>query len=106
MLTKRKDGRFVKKVTLPDGTQKHFYSSAKSERAAMAEINQKILKFEKKTISELFADVADAWNTEHRQKISDLNYRTYVRAAYNRAIDHFGNYSISDISASSSITDS
>ncbi len=45
-MKKRKDGRYCRKVTLQDGTTKHFYSSAATERAAERDINRQILNYE------------------------------------------------------------
>ena len=45
-MKKRKDGRYCKKVILPDGSAKYFYSSAKSEREANKDFNKQILQYE------------------------------------------------------------
>ena len=51
-MKKRKDGRWVRKITLPDGTVKFFYSSADTEKKAIKDIEQQLLTFSQKSESE------------------------------------------------------
>lgn len=97
-MKRRPDGRWQKKVTLPDGTKKTLYSTAASERLAVKEFNDKMLAFQKDSVNSLcFNVVADKWNDEYREKISDLNYRKGPKASYDRIVSHFGKAQISDI---------
>ncbi len=89
-MTRRKDGRFVKVFTLSDGKKKYFYSSAKTEREAMRDFDKQLLLFrEKEKRGHSFAVIADEWDTDYRERVSDINYRKNTRAAYNRIIEYF-----------------
>lgn len=91
-MTRRKDGRWVKKITLPDGSIKYFYSSANSEREATKDINQQFLNFEKnKEAGKAFKQVAEKWVGEYRERISDITYNKNTRAAYERIVEYFSN---------------
>ena len=99
-MKKRADGRWQKKVTLPNGKTKTLYSSASSERLAIKDFNEQMLKAQKeKENSLLFASVADKWNTEYRERISDLNYRKGPKASYEKIVEHFCDYSIIEITS-------
>ena len=91
-LTKRKDGRWqYAYVPVKGKGQKFIYSSAKTERLAEKEILAKLREAQiEKDKGPLFYAVADNWNTEYRLKISDINYRKSVRAAYERIVEYFG----------------
>jgi integrase len=100
-MKRRPDGRWQKRVTLPDGTKKTLYSSAASERLATKEFNEKLLQFQKDfSSSRSFISVADQWNDEYREKISYLNYRKGPKASYERIVAHFGKTPIADIKPS------
>jgi integrase len=47
----------------------------------------------------LFTLIADEWNTEDRERISDLNYRKNTRSAYNKILEHFDGYYIEELTA-------
>ena len=98
-MKQRKDGRWVKKITLPDGKTKYFYSTAKSEREAIKDFNEQLLGYrQKEEQGRTFAAVAEQWNTEYRERISDINYRKTNKAAYARIIKYFdGNTPIKNI---------
>ena len=81
-MKKRKDGRYCKKVILPDGSAKYFYSSAKSEREANKDFNRQILQYENNQKQlYLFQTDADKWNTAYRERISDINYKKKYKSA-------------------------
>ena len=89
-MKQRPDGRWQKKITLPNGKTKTLYSSASTERQAIKEFNEKMIQLqtdEKNTT--LFEKVADDWNTDYREKISDLNYRKSIRATYENVLARF-----------------
>lgn len=99
-MKKRKDGRYCKKITLPDGTSKYFYSSAKTEREAVRDFNRQMLEYEQDERNKhTFAHIADQWNTEYRLKISDINYRKNGKAAYEYIVSYFGDIFINDLTA-------
>lgn len=90
MLTKRKDGRYCKTVTI-NKKRIYFYSSEPTVRKAEKDIQQQLLEYkESEHKTSLFCKIADDWNTEYRLRIPDMNYRTNTKAAYERILDHFG----------------
>ena len=92
-MTRRKDGRWVKKITLQDGTTKYFYSTAKTEREATRDINSQLLSFEQEEEEgKSFRSVAEKWNVEYRNKISHITYNKGQRAAYDKILDHFSGH--------------
>lgn len=100
MLTKRKDGRWSKKVTLPDGTVKYFYSSESTERKAEKDITQKMIAFQKDAERRhTFRAIAADWENEYRERVSDINWNKTVRATYNKIVEYFKSYSIEEITA-------
>lgn len=99
-MKRRADGRFQKKITLPDGTTKYLYSSAATEREAVRDFNNQMLTLETNERNKfLFSKIADKWNTEYRKRISDINYRKNTRAAYERIAEHFADYYIEEMTA-------
>ena len=100
MLTKRKDGRWSKKVTLPDGTVKYFYSSESTERKAEKDITQKMIAFQENAHRRhTFRAVAENWENEYRERVSDINWNKTVRATYSKIVEYFKGYSIEEITA-------
>lgn len=92
-MKQRADGRWCKKVTLPSGKTKFFYSSADTEKKAIKEIENQLLKYtEEKESGKTFAEVADEWDTAYRNKVSDINYRKNTKCAYNRILDYFSSH--------------
>ena len=97
-MKKRADGRYQKKITLLNGQKKFLYSSAPNERLATKDFNEQIMKLnQKQEESFLFANVADNWNQEYRQRVSDLNYRKSTKASYEHITSVYGDYNIGDI---------
>lgn len=98
-MKKRSDGRWVKKITLPSGRKKFFYSTAKTEREAIKDFNAQFLNYEEeKEIKKTFKDIAENWDREYRERISDINYRKNTQAAYTRILNYFSTFKdISDI---------
>ncbi|MBO7209030.1 MAG: site-specific integrase [Clostridia bacterium] len=73
-MKQRKDGRWVKKITLPDGTVKFFYSKADTEKKAIKDIEQQLLTFsQKKEKGMLLEKVVDDWEREH---FAEIGYNT------------------------------
>lgn len=99
-MKRRADGRFQKRITLPNGKTKYLYSSAKTERAAVIDFNRQMLTLEEERMSKyLFSHIAEEWNGEYRERISDINYRKNTRAAYNRIAEYFTDYYIEEMTA-------
>ena len=89
-MKKRSDGRWVKKFTLPSGKKKFFYSTAKTEREAIKDLNRQLLTYEEeKEAGKKFKEIAENWDREYRERISDINYRKNVKAAYARVLEYF-----------------
>ena len=97
-LKKRKDGRYVKKVKLQDGTFKYLYSSAKNEREATKDFNAQLIELDnEKNKCMYFKNVAESWLEKYLQRVSYINYKKSTRAAYERLVEHFGNVYVQDI---------
>ena len=64
-MKKRKDGRYLKVVTI-NGKRLYFYSSKTTEQQAERDINRQILSYTKQEEKgKLFGDVAEEWEEEH-----------------------------------------
>lgn len=99
-MKRRADGRFQKRVVLQDGTVKYLYSSAETERQATRDFDNQLMNLKQESKNKnLFTVIADEWNTEYRERISDLNYRKNTRSAYNTIIEHFDGYYIEELTA-------
>ena len=99
-MKRRADGRFQKRVTLPDGSLKYLYSSAANERLAIKDFNEQLMNLELETQKKgLFTVIANEWNTEYRERISDINYRKNTSAAYDRIVAYFQEYYIEEMTA-------
>ena len=90
-LKKRADGRYVKKITDPrTGKTKSFYG--KSER----EINRKIMAYTGQAEKgRTFAEIAEEWWSETEPRLALQSVSTY-RPAMDRAVAHFGEFSIKE----------
>ena len=89
-MKKRADGRYVRSVTI-NGKRKMFYSSESTEKKAERDIARQMFNYtEKSEQDKTFKEVAEEWNGDYREKISDINYNKNTRAAYNRIIKYFG----------------
>ncbi len=98
-MTRRKDGRWVKKVDV-GGQYKYFYSSKKTEREAERDITQQMLHYISTEKSKyLFENVAASWNTEYRERKTSINYRKGTSAVYERTVKFFSGRHIEDVGA-------
>lgn len=96
-LTKRKDGRYCKTKTI-NGEKVYFYSSEPTEKKAEKDIERQLLAYQGKIEKgKIFSFVADKWNTEYRNNISDINYRKNTKAGYERIKQYFGDKPIYEI---------
>lgn len=97
-MKQRADGRWQKKITLPNGKTKFLYSSSTSERFAIKDFNEQLLKIKNETgSSALFRNIAEKWCSEYRERISDINYRKSTKPSYEKIVSYFENYKISEI---------
>ncbi len=99
-MKKRPDGRWQKVKTI-NGEKVTFYSRADTERKAIKDIENQMLEYtEKQRIKHSFKYIAELWNEEYRERISDINYRKNTKAAYECILDYFEGYkNIKDITA-------
>ncbi len=99
-MKRRKDGRWQKKITLPNGKSKMLYSSASSERMAIKEFNDMMLSMKQEaTKSHMFKAIADEWVADYRTKVSDINYRKATKSSYEKVLAHFSENNIESITA-------
>lgn len=95
-MKQRKDGRWVKKVTI-NGKPLYFYSTAKTERQADRDIMLQVSSYkEKEENGKLFTEVADEWWNEHSEKLAPNSLKNY-KPAYERTKDEFDGIYIKDI---------
>lgn len=99
-MKRRADGRFQKRITLPNGKSKLLYSSANTEREAIKDFNRQMLALEEqRTKSKLFENVAQEWKAEYIENHSDINFRKGSRASYERTVEYFKGKYIHQITA-------
>lgn len=99
-LTKRKDGRFQRKITLPGGKTKYFYSSESTERKAEKDIELQIIEYDRSQYvsSHNFKIVAEKF-LEYKQ--SDVENSTYLTYKYSlQYLSDLYEYNIEDITPS------
>ena len=98
-MTQRSDGRWVQSVTI-DGKRKYFYSIAKNERSATADINRQIAEY---TIQQSekcpFSKISEEWADYHCNQIPYTTWKKCYRASYDDVVSYFGDISIGDITA-------
>ena len=101
-LTRRADGRAVKKIIIEgESKPKYFYSSKKSDREAERDILQQMVNYQQQQKSnKTFVSIAERWNEEYRESISEINYNKNTKAIYERIKDYFSYVKdIEDLSA-------
>lgn len=88
-MKRRADGRYCRKITI-NGKPVFFYSSEKTAKQAERDIDRQLLEYrEREKTGKTFTEVADEWNTNYRNKISDVNYRKNTHAAYKKILEYF-----------------
>ena len=93
MPKKRADGRYLKQIRI-NGKVKSFYGKT------IAELNRKILEFEDAQINgRKFSVVADEWLNEYLKEIPYTTFKKCGQAAYNYALEWFGDMIIMDITS-------
>ena len=96
-MKQRADGRWLKVKTI-NGKKVNFYSKAKTEKAAIKDIEKQMMLFvETKNKAKTFKDCAERWRDEHEPELSYKTWQGY-KPHYKRAIDEFGEYGIGEIS--------
>ena len=96
-MKKRSDGRYCKKVTLPNGKAKYLYSTASSEREANRDFNRQMLAIDTEAKEKtMFCKVSDAWASEHFEKVEYNTLKGY-KPGLRDADEFFGEYHIEDI---------
>lgn len=96
-MKQRADGRWVKKITLPDGKTKYFYSSEPTERKANADIAQQLLLYqEKQEQGMLFQSIAEQWEAKHFPTLQENTLKQY-RAAKKDVVAYFKDTPITSI---------
>lgn len=92
-MKKRADGRYLKQIRI-NGKVKSFYGKT------IAEVNRKIMEYEGEQQSgRKFSVVADEWLAEYLNEVPWTTYKKCGQAAYNYALEWFGDTSIKDITA-------
>lgn len=98
-MKRRADGRFQKKITLPNGNAKFLYSSATTEREAIKDFNRQMLTLETERINSLnFDSIAEAWADERFPTVQNNTLKQY-RPCKAEAVNYFGDIPIAEISA-------
>lgn len=98
-MKQRADGRWPKTIVI-NGEPVHFYSRAKTEKAAERDIARQMIEYkEKLERGELFKIVADAWEREYLERVPYHNYKKCGMKAFERTVDAFGDRHIKEITA-------
>lgn len=95
-MKQRKDGRWPKTIVI-NGEPVHFYSRAKTEKAAERDIARQMIEYrEKLERGELFRTVADNWEREHWPSLQNNTLKQY-RPAKAQVVKTFGDMHIKEI---------
>lgn len=95
-MKKRKDGRYLKVVTI-NGKRLYFYSSKTTEQQAERDINRQILAYTKQEErGKLFSEVAEEWEEEHFPKI-EYNTAKRYKILLSHAVEEFDDRYIKEI---------
>lgn len=95
-MKKRKDGRYLKVVTI-NGKRLYFYSSENTEKKAEKDIQRQILEYSKKEErGKLFSEIADEWEENHYSKLEYNTIRRY-KTLLSHAKDDFKDRYIKEI---------
>ena len=95
-MKQRADGRWRKTKRI-NNKNVYFYSSAKTERAALRDIERQMLKYtEELTKKKKFEEIAEAWKEEHQENVEFKTWQGY-NVHYNRAVVEFGGHYINEI---------
>lgn len=96
-MKRRPDGRWQKRITLPNGKSKLLYSSEATERKAIQDFNMQMLNLtQEEESATLFEHVAERWKDDHFEKMQSNTLKQY-KPCYSAAVDFFKGYKISEI---------
>lgn len=96
-MKKRSDGRYQKKVKLPNGKTKILYSSAPNEREANKDFNKQMFAVvESEKNKTKFCSVSDAWASIHFPLLEETTIKGY-KPAIKGANDYFADFYIEEI---------
>lgn len=97
-MKQRKDGRWLKVKTI-NGEKVSFYSKAKTEKQAIKDIENQMLRYKEKIAKgKLFSAVADEWFETLYDVLKDTTIKRY-KPCKNRAVEEFKGLYIKDITA-------
>lgn len=95
-MKQRADGRWLKVKSI-NGKKVYFYSTAKTEKAAVKDIEKQMLEYaEKEEKGKTFQDVAEEWEERHICEVSKSTSKRY-KPCIRRAVDEFGQRYIKQI---------
>ena len=95
-MKQRADGRW-RKVKRINGKEISFYSKAKTEKAAIKDIENQMLQYvEKISRQKTFKEIAEIWSEQHEPEVGYKTWQGY-QAHYKRAITEFGDHAIAEI---------
>ena len=99
-ITRRKDGRWAKKITLSDGTVKFFYSKESTEKKAEKDIQIQLLNHTNKCFEKKhnFLSLAEQMLDSHESTVAYSTQQGYIHAL--KHLSPFYDENIEDISAS------
>ena len=98
-MKKRADGRWQKRITLPNGKSKLLYSSESTEKMAMQDFNRQMLSLkQEQEDNELFENVAEHWKDEHFPTLQNNALKQY-KPCYSAAVEYFKGYKIDEIAS-------
>lgn len=96
-MTRRKDGRWLKVVTI-NKKKVYFYSSADTEKKAEKDIQRQLLEYQRKqdVSTTTLREIAQEWKERHFESISHKTQAEYT-AMLGRIIDAFGDRRVDSI---------
>lgn len=98
-MKRRADGRFQKRITLPNGRAKFLYSSASSEREAVKDFNRQMLTLEADHKASMNFDcVAEAWADERFPTLQNNSLKLY-KPCQKEAVNYFKNIPANEITS-------
>ena len=100
MPKKRKDGRYQRQITLPDGTRKHVYGRTVSELKAKAEELKREYDIMGGTASDITVhEWTELWYNRHKQHIRLATRTSYVGTYNNHIFPYIGGLKLKDVRA-------
>lgn len=96
-MKQRKDGRWVKTITTAGGKREFFYSTKKTEKQALKDIEKQILNYqEREEKGKLFKEVAEEWYDTHIPTV-EVQTASGYKAPYHYCVEALGHFYIKDI---------